>query len=238
VTVASITADVPDELQDEAEATLIEFFRVQGAIVAEHLADLQEDDSKSARRRRRKDADLDEVFDQAVWDRVLMLEILAIALAVSAAAGRSIMAGLGLAASDYDVERTRAWMEQHASGVASGINGTTRVAVQEALDAGLSPGDVRELFDQFAQVRGPQIAQTEITASTGFGTQEAGRQSGQDLTKTWVTGRRPRASHARINGQTVPLRGRFGNNARWPGDSVLPVRERARCNCSMTINTA
>ncbi|WP_335936626.1 hypothetical protein [Streptomyces sp. PTD5-9] len=226
---------VPKRLLDDATEALAGFFRVQGAAIAAHLEDAATRTSVVPRARK---ATLDEVFDQQRWDRVLALEILTIALAVSETAGRSVLKGLGVDPDEYDSDRTRAWLEVHASGVAAGINGTTRYAVRDALAAGVEPGKVRELFDSYAVERAPQIAQTEVTAAQGFGTHEAGRQSGKRLTKTWRTGRNPRTSHARQNLQTVPLRSKFSNGARWPGDSILPTRERARCNCSMTINEA
>lgn len=228
----SVAPKVPKRLLDDAAEQFAEFFRVQGAAIAAHLEEVTE--ARSGARWSRK-ATLDEVFDEQRWDRVLALEILTIALAVSEAAGRSVLKGLGVTDS-YDVDRTRAWLTVHASGVASGINGTTRYALREALAAGVEPAEVRELFTSYASERAPQIAQTEVTASKGFGTHEAGRQSGKNLTKTWRSGRNPRLTHARQNLQTVPLKGKFSNGARWPGDSILSVAERARCNCSMTVN--
>ncbi|MFJ5156323.1 hypothetical protein ACIQCF_33145 [Streptomyces sp. NPDC088353] len=229
---ASVAPKVPKRLLDDATEQLAEFFRVQGAAIAAHLEEATE--AHAAARRARK-ATLDEVFDQQRWDRVLALEILTIALSVSQAAGRSVLKGLGVP-DEYDTERTRAWLAAHAAGVASGINGTTRYAVRDALAAGVEPAQMRQLFDSYAAERAPQIAQTEVTASKGFGTYEAGRQSGKRLTKTWITGKNPRSTHSRQNRQTVPLRGQFSNGARWPGDSILPTRERARCNCMMTVN--
>ncbi|MFF7901179.1 hypothetical protein ACIO02_33970 [Streptomyces sp. NPDC087568] len=232
---APVAPKVPKRLLDDATEQLAEFFRVQGAAIAAHLEEATE--ARVAARRARK-ATLDEVFDQQRWDRVLALEILTIALAVSQAAGRSVLKGLGIDPDEYDTDRTRAWLEAHSAGVAAGINATTRYAVRDALAAGVEPAQMRQLFTDYAAERAPQIAQTEVTAAKGFGTHEAGRQSGQKLTKTWRTGRNPRTSHARQNLQTVPLRGKFSNGARWPGDSILPTRERARCNCSMTVNQA
>jgi hypothetical protein len=57
-------------------------------------------------------------------------------------------------------------------------------------------------------------------------------------TKTWVvTSGNPRASHAAMNGETVPLDDTFSNGAKWPGDSsALDVDEIAGCNCDVEIN--
>lgn len=218
---------VPDRHLSSAEKALAEFFKVQGAVVVEHWP--KEKTQRKA---------LSDIFDPARWNRVLSAEIFRIALAVSAAAGRSILSGLGLNSDDYEADRTQSWLEEHASGVASGINGTTEQQLREALAAGLAAEKVGELFDIFGSARAPQIARTEVTAATGFGTREAAQQSGRDLTKTWLTGSNPRASHARVNGETVAMDELFSNGARWPGDSRLDDKDRSNCNCSMRVDTA
>lgn len=224
------TPRVPDRHLREATAAIADFFRVQGATVASRLDDAKHLRSSKAR--------LDEVFNLDRWNLALAPEIFTIALGVSLAAARSILTALGLGADDYDEERTHAWLEAHAAGVAAGINGTTRLAVRDALAAGLSADEVREMFGAFAESRAPQIARTEVTAASGFGTREASGQSGLDLTKTWVTGSNPRATHARLNGESVGMDELFSNGARWPGDSLLDDKERSNCNCSMRVDTA
>ncbi|MDG9703805.1 hypothetical protein [Streptomyces sp. DH37] len=223
---------VPDSHVKEAERQLAEFFKTQGAVVAAKWPD----DGKAHAGRSSKA--LSDVFDLARWNRVLAPTIFGIALAVATAAGRSILAGLGLSADDYDAERTHEWLTEHAAGVAAGINGATRFALADALDSGASAGDVREMFGLFIEYRAPRAARTEVTAATGFGVREAGQQSGQELTKTWITGSNPRKSHAAINGETVGLKDTFSNGARWPGDSRLDDKERSNCNCSMRVDKA
>lgn len=225
-----VTPRVPDRHVRDASDALADFFRVQGAAVAAQVEAAKQVSGRKAR--------LDEVFNLARWNRALVPELFTIALAVATAAGRALLAGIGLTADDYDEDRTRAWLEEHASGVASGINGTTRIAVQEALAAGLSGDEVRQMFAGFAESRAPQVARTEVTAAQGFGVREAGQQSGLDLAKTWVTGSNPRKTHARLNGETVAMDARFSNGARWPGDSFLDDKERANCNCSMRVDKA
>lgn len=210
----------------DAEHELAEFFDLQGAAVAGRWP------TTAAR------TALSRVFGLDRWNRALASVIEAVALAVSAAAGRSVLAGLGLSEDTYESDATTAWLAQHAAGVAAGINGRTRDTVRNALTAGLSSDEVRSLFRTFADARAPQIARTEVTAATGFGTREAARQSGRELTKTWVAGSSPRASHARLDGETVPMEELFSNGARWPGDSRLDDKERSGCNCSMTVDAA
>lgn len=228
-----VAPSVPDRHLAEATEALAGFFRLQGAAVARHFGD-----GKHLRDTRGSKTRLDEIFNLERWNRALIPEILQIALAVSLAAAQSVLIGLGLAADDYDEERTQAWLTEHAAGVAAGINGATRYAVREALMAGLSADHVREMFEVFATSRAAQVARTEVTAAMGFGTREAAQQSDLDLTKTWVTGSNPRATHARLNGETVAMHELFSNGARWPGDSILDDKERSNCNCSMRVDAA
>lgn len=221
-----VAPKVPASHLKAAEKELAEFFRDQGAAIAAKWPA-----PKSAK-------GIADVFNVARWNRVLTAIISDIALAVSAVAGRSVLAGLGLGADDYDTDRTQAWLAEHAAAVAAGINGRTRDAVRDALSAKLTADDVRSLFDGMASGRAGQIAQTEVTAATGFGTREAAQQSGLELTKKWVTGSNPRKTHARLDGQTVPMNDLFSNGARWPGDSRLDDKERSGCNCSMHVDTA
>ncbi|MFE9337758.1 hypothetical protein [Streptomyces sp. NPDC007063] len=181
---------------------------------------------------------LSDVFNLERWNRALSPEIFSIALGASAAAARLLLSGLGLSADEYSEDRTQAWLEEHAAGVASGINGATQYALGEALAAGLVAGEVQKLFTGWADARAPQIARTEVTAAQGFGIREAAQQAEREMTKTWATGSNPRSSHARMNGETVAMGAFFSNGARWPGDSLLDDKERANCNCSMRVDLA
>ena len=55
--------------------------------------------------------------------------------------------------------------------------------------------------------------------------------------KTWiVTSGNPRASHAALNGETVPYDEPFSNGAMWPGDiDNLDAEEVANCQCIIEI---
>lgn len=223
---ATVRPKVPASHLKDAEKQLAQFFHDQGAVLAANWP---------APKSRKGIADL---FNLARWNRALAGIISDVALAVSAAAGRSVLAGLGLSAGDYDPDRTTAWIAEHAAAVAAAVNGRTRDAVRDALAAKLTADDVRKLFDGMASGRAPQIAQTEVTAATGFGVREAAQQSGMELTKTWKTGRNPRATHARLDGETRPMHDLFSNGARWPGDSRLDDKERSNCNCSLIVDAA
>ena len=63
------------------------------------------------------------------------------------------------------------------------------------------------------------------------------QQGGERIMKTWVvTSGNPRASHARMNGETVPYSEPFSNGAMWPGDiDNLDVEDVANCHCILEI---
>ncbi|MFF4547269.1 hypothetical protein ACFY1J_24085 [Streptomyces sp. NPDC001406] len=221
---AAVRAKVPASHLTDAEKQLAEFFRTQGAAVT---AKWPEPKSRKG---------IADVFSLAHWNKILTPDLFKIVLRVSAVAAASVLAGLDEDPAEYDEARTHAWLLAHASAVAASVNGRTRQHLRDLLTHGSGPDDVRQLFAGFETGRAPQIARTEVTAATGFGTREAAHQVGIDLVKTWKTGRNPRQSHARMDGQSRPMGELFSNGARWPGDSLLDDKERSNCNCSMTVD--
>ena len=54
--------------------------------------------------------------------------------------------------------------------------------------------------------------------------------------KTWVvTSGNPRAEHAAMDGETVPMGEPFSNGAMYPGDQVLTPDESCGCQCQVEI---
>ncbi|MGW7473666.1 hypothetical protein ACWGIT_18985 [Streptomyces cyaneofuscatus] len=76
-------------------------------------------------------------------------------------------------------------------------------------------------------------AVTSATEARSFGSHDAAGASG--LThKVWRTGgKNPRASHVRMDGDSVPLGATFSNRLRWPGDANGSADETANCNCRL-----
>ena len=96
---------------------------------------------------------------------------------------------------------------------------------------------VAGLFEKVRSMRVPQAALTHATATTNFGSHDAAKALAV-RTKTWrVTSKNPRPSHAGLNGETVGLGDLFSNGARWPGDGVLSVDQRANCSCVLEYST-
>lgn len=181
-------------------------------------------------------------WDEKRWNRELSDELFALNVLLSTQAGQKALEALGLDAGTWDQDATLAWLRKNADGVAEGFNGATRVAVEEAIASDADDEDhdpvsaVKSAFVGAIAARATQAAVAQTTAISGFGTREAASRTGRAMTKTWKTlNSNPRKTHARLDGETVPLDETFSNGARWPGDSRLDADERAHCDCDMTV---
>lgn len=177
-----------------------------------------------------------EPVDTVYWAAELAAELYAVGITVTDDVARTAAAELGMADDIFDLDRTLEWLAAHASGVAEGITAVTAAGVDDALADPDPRSAVDALFDGYLGSRAAQIALTETTALSGFATVEVVQQSGRAGTKTWKTrSQNSRSTHARLNGETVPLGELFSNRARWPGDSRLSDEERANCKCHLEI---
>lgn len=177
---------------------------------------------------------------KASWDAELAGVLLALSASVSTAVGRKQLDALGIDPDQFDEDRTLAYLAKVAESNAASINATTRIAIESALADADDPLDaVSHVFDVAKTSRAEQAGQTIVTALAGFASVEAVEQvrGARAATKTWVvTSSNPRASHAAMNGETVPLNDVFSNGAKWPGDtSALDVDDVAGCGCDVVI---
>lgn len=181
-------------------------------------------------------------WDEARWDRELTNDLLALSKTVTEGVAARQLAKLGVDSSEYDADRTIAYLQVVAKANATSINAATRIRLEEAFaeadDALVDVAD--QVFDVAKTARAEQAGLTLATALAGFASIEAVRQvrGTRTATKTWVvTSGNPRASHAAMAGETVPLDSTFSNGAKWPGDqSALDVDEVAGCSCDVEIN--
>lgn len=185
-----------------------------------------------------KDADW---WDGDRWDRELGGALLALSTSITTDVAGKQLARLGVDPDEYDVDRTMAWMRKVASANASSINAVTAAAVASAIASDEdTPTAVAHVFDVAKSARSEQGGLTLATSLAGFASVEAVQQvrGSRSATKTWVvTSSNPRASHAAMSGQTVPIDSTFTNGAKWPGDSsALDVDEVAGCSCDVEIN--
>ena len=182
-------------------------------------------------------------FEPERWDRELADDLFSAVLSNSTAAAKRAIAQLNGNPEDYDEPRVRnsirAWVERWAHGA----NTTTLRQLEAALAGDLSDGAAGStpagVFDKAETSRAAMQALTLSTQTAGWGTIEAARQTAPGRAmKTWLTNpsKQPRSSHARLNGETVPVDEPFSNGAYWPGDSFhLPVQEVANCHCEVEV---
>ncbi|QVJ00336.1 phage portal protein [Nocardiopsis eucommiae] len=178
--------------------------------------------------------------DVVNWDRwetelALLLETLNIGVAAQSA--RAALEDMGADPGDYDPADTAGWLAANAQGQAEAATATSREQVTEALDRENPAEALKHLFTMWAASRAAELAARQSLHVAGYSSvKEARRVFGSSARKTWrTTARNSRASHARLNGTTVPIDSRFANGARWPGDSILPARESAKCKCMLSI---
>jgi len=79
-------------------------------------------------------------------------------------------------------------------------------------------------------------SETAATEALSFGGHDAARASGVGF-KVWqTTSADPRAQHAALNGERVPIDGTFSNGLRWPGDGTGDADQTANCRCLLTYS--
>lgn len=224
-----VKARAPEGDTDKATAILGRFFERQGKVLASKLG---------AEKARGQKATVADVFDADRWDGELAADLLRINVLLAGAASLATLEALGVDLDGWDQAIMLGWLTANAEGVAKVVNTVTAGNLATALDADDQLAAVRKLFDTFVSQRAPQLAATQTASMSGFGSVEAAKHASGDeggATKTWVTGTNPRKSHARMNGETVPLDDAFSNGARWPADSNLDVDDVAGCNCHLVI---
>lgn len=176
-------------------------------------------------------------WDEDRWNRELASDLLKVALATVGAVAPAAAEGLGFAADDFDLSRTEAYLKALTDHRAAMVNEATKQELEAAIaEPDAEPSQVFEVAKSSRSVSGGLAFATSILA---FATLEVGHQLvGDDKgSKTWITqSANPRASHARMNGQTVPLGEKFSNGADMPGDPDLGAAEVAGCHCGVAVS--
>jgi HK97 family phage portal protein len=212
---------------NKAQATLSNYFARQGQVISSKVGAATGKPT------------LGQVYDQGRWIGELASEIFGLAVAIATAAAKATLKALGLDPDAYDEDRTLPYLQVHAQHAAEAIEAGTEERLKKAL-AEDDPGEaVASLFAWYATSRAEEVARTEATALSGFGTAEAAEKTGKQASKTWRThSKNSRATHAALDGETVAIDALFSNGGRWPGDAELPPDERVGCQCSMDVSLA
>lgn len=171
------------------------------------------------------------------WESELALVLGTLNTDIAAQSARAALEEMGADPADYDPADTAEWLAANAQGQAEATTVTSREQVSEALDADDPAEALKHLFSIWAASRAAELGARQAQHVAGYSSvKEARRVFGDSARKTWrTTARNSRATHARMNGQTVSIDARFSNGGRWPGDSVLPARESAKCKCELSI---
>lgn len=174
-------------------------------------------------------------WDDDRWNDELTVDLFKLAAATATEIGREQAKALGFDASDYDEERTLAFLQSVAKSRAEAINSTTLAQLKDAL--GGDESDPGHVFEQAIENRTDTGSTALVTALAGFAVMEAGKQLvGPRAEKTWlVTSGNPRPEHALMDGETVPIEDNFSNGAKWPGDPVLGADGVAGCSCEVEV---
>ena len=180
-----------------------------------------------------------EWWDEERWNSELTEDLDPILFAISANHGESTASELG---TEYYPGKTVNYIKALTEGRAKAINSTTKEKLDKVISE--NPEDLEKEIEHVYEVREGKdatlLGETLATVVVGWSLGEACRQAkdqGYQATvyKTWVTGENPREDHAAMNGETVPVDGKFSNGADWPGDDVLGPDGTCGCNCTTEI---
>lgn len=136
---------------------------------------------------------------------------------------------------DFQADPMAAYLTVSAKSAAASVQNSI---YDDLVDAETDPDPktsaLTKVLEIFAGIQLGNLAMTLATDAMGLGSHDAAVASGCS-TKTWnVNSEKPRASHAALDGETVPLGSVFSNGARWPGDKGLDADERDGCTCTLT----
>jgi len=175
------------------------------------------------------------------WNKELADDLEPVLGDIATAHGEKVAKALGV---EYIAEKTTAYLRKVAEARAELINNETKNKVQQAMDDAEEDEDPEEAaaheMDKRSDLDAELLAGMLAKTVAGWGTEEASRQaadqgSKRKVYKVWEAGANARASHALMDGETVPIDETFSNGADWPGDDSLDPDESCGCNCSTRI---
>lgn len=218
-------SDPSDEEKEQIEKVYRDFFSRQAKSVLPKIG-----------------AGSDKWWDDDRWNDELTADLFPVIMAMSTEIGREAVRDL-FTNGGYDPERTEAFIRAMCRRRAEMINQATYDELKAALSEELSEDALKStpegVFENAKENRAGSAAAAFAVAVVGWSALEACRQNddGQSITKTWrCTSGNPRASHAAMDGETVPYDEPFSNGAQWPGDvDALGVEDVANCQCKLEI---
>ena len=209
-----------EDEDDAVEAVLKKFFKRQADSVLPKLG------AKAA-----------SWWDEERWNKELAEDLEPVMDTISDAHGNAAAREIG---TDYNTGITRNYLKAMALGRATATNAVTYEKLKRAKEEydpddeeSRSPADVME---KRVETEAPMLGRSLATAVAGWAVLEACQQAqrsgfNRTIEKEWHTGANPRASHAAMNGERVPIDEDFSNGAKWPGDDAIGPEETCNCNC-------
>ena len=93
--------------------------------------------------------------------------------------------------------------------------------------------DITQRFDQLETWEARRIARTEINTSHNQATRDQYKEDGVEYTQ-WIAANddRTRDSHVEVDGEIIPIGGKYSNGLAFPGDTSGPLEEWINCRCS------
>ena len=187
----------------------------------------------------------DDWWDAERWDKELAEDLFKEAFGISEAAAKEAVKDLW-DNGEYDPERTVAYIRKMCERRAKMMNDKTHDELLASLDDDSFEDEdalmstPKGVFENAEKNRSESAGRAFAGALISWSVMEACRQNerpGEKPWKTWVvTSGNPRASHAAMNGETVPYDEPFSNGAMWPGDiDALDAAEVANCECVIEI---
>lgn len=171
--------------------------------------------------------------DWAEWDDNLAEILLPMTREIANSAGEVTALKLG---GSYDVADLENWLAENSKSSSKLINKSLADLLSEAMEAAaddIAATDVVDsVFEETLSGRPGEIAASIVAGVGAFAAHDSAKANG-GLTKTWVVNSaRPRASHADMDGESVPVDDVFSNGMQYPGDWAGGADEVAGCQCT------
>ena len=119
----------------------------------------------------------------------------------------------------------------------SRVDGQLNKIITEGYRGGKGINDianqVTRRFDQLSSWEAKRIARTEVNTSHNKATVDTYQDFGVEYTQ-WIAAAddRTRDSHVEVDGEIIPMGGKYSNGLSYPGDMSGPVEEWINCRCS------
>ena len=186
-----------------------------------------------------------EWWDEERWNNELTDDLYDVAFDISVAVGNEAVKSLWRSEAEYHGEWTEEYIKKMCRRRAEMVNQSTYEELIDAIEENLETEDALKatpegVFENAEGNRSLTAGAAFACALVAWSALEACRQNesrGDSVFKTWrVTSSNPRASHAHMDGETVPYDEPFSNGAMWPGDvDNLDVEDVANCQCVLEI---